>query len=266
LVLPRLTLGLNTNPLFCKYLGLLLAPPLSDRHKNASREQAVSEALIAALPRHAVWQYTFSPDYRNWLSWYWQGFCQTTRYTYRLVFHDGADHTSGYDKKLRWAIRRARESGLSVSPVDTADLIATVQASFSDRKKLLPMGAVRLRVVIERLTERGLLFTLGVRDADGQVVAAAGLLHEPRACYLLLNGFFRASAEQGANALLIDSLLRWAAERCALFDFEGSMHQRIERFYRRFGGELVPYFEVFRDNTLTGLFRSAQGLARSWND
>ncbi|MCC6372738.1 MAG: hypothetical protein IT236_17165 [Bacteroidia bacterium] len=26
------------------------------------------------------------------------------------------------------------------------------------------------------------------------------------------------------------------------FDFEGSMNEKIERYFREFGGELVPYF------------------------
>ena len=34
------------------------------------------------------------------------------------------------------------------------------------------------------------------------------------------------------------------------FDFEGSMHPPIEKYFRGFGGKVVPFFEVKKENTL----------------
>jgi len=47
------------------------------------------------------------------------------------------------------------------------------------------------------------------------------------------------------------------------FDFEGSMVEGVEQFYRGFGGELCPYLLVTRaDSFRLNLARKVQGTVR----
>jgi hypothetical protein len=51
--------------------------------------------------------------------------------------------------------------------------------------------------------------------------------------------------------MIIDNMINFAKSNSGIFDFEGSMHQRIESFYRGFGAELVSYFTVNKNNCKT---------------
>ena len=43
--------------------------------------------------------------------------------------------------------------------------------------------------------------------------------------------------------------IRFAASVSSRFDFEGSMLEPIERFFRSFGAQQLPYFKVTRTNS-----------------
>ena len=51
-----------------------------------------------------------------------------------------------------------------------------------------------------------------------------------------------ASRPAGANTLLYWEAIRLAAEVSRVFDFEGSMVEPIEHYFRGFGGRQTPYF------------------------
>jgi hypothetical protein len=50
----------------------------------------------------------------------------------------------------------------------------------------------------------------------------------------------------GAMSLLVWEALRFAATVTERFDFEGSVIEPVERFFRAFGGAQKPYFRVTR--------------------
>ena len=47
-------------------------------------DKKVANELIDQLPNFNFFRANFSPEITNWLPWYWKGYSQTTRYTYRL--------------------------------------------------------------------------------------------------------------------------------------------------------------------------------------
>ena len=61
----------------------------------------------------------------------------------------------------------------------------------------------------------------------------------------------RASADSslrssGATSLMVWHLIRFTAERSAIFDFDGSVLQPVERFFRGFGAKQVPYHWIMK--------------------
>ena len=61
----------------------------------------------------------------------------------------------------------------------------------------------------------------------------------------MLGGYDNESKQHGAGALCIyNSILKSKQLNLSLFDFEGSMIKEVEKYFRSFGGELVPYYTV----------------------
>src|SRR5919106_2186938 len=56
----------------------------------------------------------------------------------------------------------------------------------------------------------------------------------------------------GAMSLLMWEAIKFAGQVARRFDFEGSMLQPVERFFRAFGARQVPYARLTRGATLLG--------------
>ena len=85
------------------------------------------------------------------------------------------------------------------------------------------------------------------KNTEGVVQAAIYVVFDTSTAYYLAGGATEAGRSKGAmHGLLAHAIQETAAEGCTIFDFEGSMLKGVEPFFRGFGGELTPYFRVFK--------------------
>jgi hypothetical protein len=84
------------------------------------------------------------------------------------------------------------------------------------------------------------------RDDSGRVIAAAFLVWDRKRAYYLAGGEDPTARESAATSLLVWHLIQFSATRSAVFDFEGSMVEPIERFFRSFGAKQQPYHYITR--------------------
>ena len=85
-------------------------------------------------------------------------------------------------------------------------------------------------------------------------------LHNPGAKAVDLIGFSRGGAEIASVVRELGSVRRVVLLAPA-FDFEGSMIESVERFFRAFGGQQRPYFHVTK--TSSRLMKMRRDV-RSW--
>ena len=100
-----------------------------------------------------------------------------------------------------------------------------------------------------QLRNRKALHINGVKDQQGRVMAAIGILRTRQTHTLILSGFDQAIIQRGANESLIYHCIQDAKEQADFFDFEGSMLPEIEAFYRKFGGVYTPYLNIYKIST-----------------
>ena len=82
------------------------------------------------------------------------------------------------------------------------------------------------------------------QDKNGNIHAAIYVVLDSNCAYYLLGGGDPALRSSGAHSLLVWEAIRYASQFVDQFDFEGSMVQSIERFFRSFGAKQVPYFHI----------------------
>ncbi len=183
--------------------------------------------------------------------------------------------------RSRTAIRKASKSGLTstIQPANADDLTAgsafrrlygqTMRRVASAPEYLFPQGYYR------RLADglgKGLLLA-EVRDPGGAVVAGALVLrHRDRAHYHLA-GSAPLAARDGANNLLLWTILRWAAESgCRLVHLGGGVRagDGLFRFKCSFGGVRTAFWTgavvLDRSRYDALLAAHAHRLGRSTND
>lgn len=214
---------------------------------DLSRQKELMTALIDQLPAYDHYQQNWNPAVTNWLPFYWKGFRQTTKYTY--VLESLADETTLWGQMRENVRREIRKSssrfGLSVEvdpPLD--DFLALNQLTFSRQFLTRPYSDDYVRRIDDACVRRGCRRILVARDPNGQVHAGVYIVWNESSAYYLMGGADPKLRSSGAMSLCMWEAIKFSKQVTEKFDFEGSMIEPIERFFRAFGAVQKPYFHV----------------------
>ena len=222
--------------------------PWIDPSLPPSRQRDVMTQLVQQLNSLHVhyYQQCFSPTVSDHLPFHWAGYQQTTRYTYR--FPSIADPAA-----LQAAASRARRQNMSdvataISGIDEnfpTEQFQKLHRSYFEQRKghdLLPPELIT-RVCNEALRrQQGLLWAL--RDKHGHAVNASFVVYDDHTAYALMSAI-TPDAPRNSQTYLFWRIIEHLSSRTKAFDFEGSMEQGNEYFYRSFGAVQMPYHCVW---------------------
>lgn len=237
-------------PPLTQSLGILFPPSESKYVHRLSEETKTMLELINLIPDFHFFSERFHPTFTNWLPFYWKGFSQTTRYTY--ILKDLLD-TEKIWKNMRSNIRREiRKAQKVVNVVVKPDIDRLVEMIFKSyaRQKLTPGFPTSTLIRIHEYCHPNdwdrIFFA---EDASGNIHASLYLIIDPNSAYYLIGGSDPDLRTSGAMSLLMWEAIQFSATVTKQFNFEGSMIRPIERFFRAFGGEQVPYFEISKSKS-----------------
>jgi hypothetical protein len=253
---------LLVTPPLTKMLGPWIRAEPGRTTSRLEREKDLMTELIDALPRFDAFEQNFHPSITNWLPFHWRGFDATTRYTYVLPSLADLDAVwSGTRQNVRTDVRKAAKK-LTIRDDLGLDAFLDVHGKTFDRQEMaMPYGRDLVERVDAACAERGRKKTLFAVDADGAVHAAAYVVWDAGSAYYLMGGADPALRNSGAGSFVLWEAVKFAATVAPAFDFEGSMIEPIERFFRAFGAEQRPYFHVTK--TSSRLLKMRRDV-RSW--
>lgn len=241
-------------PQLTQYNGPVYFPPEGiDEIHRLQFEKEVGQTLIEKL-RHlrlSYFEQNFAPSVTNWLPFYWGGFRQTTRYTYRI--NDIGDTESVFahfdrDKRQKKILKAQQR----LSP--TEDITPEQFADFHERywhsrgeKDLLSQSFI-IRIVATAVG-RGQGILMGLKDSEGTLQAARFVVYDRHCAYSLLSALNPQGHDNGASPLLFWTIIQRLRGKTRSFDFEGSMDAGIEYSYRLYGATQTPYFNISKCNS-----------------
>ena len=82
------------------------------------------------------------------------------------------------------------------------------------------------------------------QDEKEQNHAGVLIVWDENSAYYLLGGSDPNLRNSGAMSLCMWEAIKFASTVAKKFDFEGSMIESVERFFRAFGAEQKPYFHI----------------------
>lgn len=254
------------HPHLTRRLGPWLRPRQAKNTDRLSYEKDVLTALIDDLPRFDLYRQLWCPEVTNWLPFYWRGFTETTRYTY--VIDDLGDRDrlwSGLRENIRTDIRKAAgRFGVKVRrDLGVAEFFELCRKTFA--RQGLELNDFSLDDVARldnACAERGCRAILIGEDGEGRRHAGVYVVWDENSAYYILGGGDPALRNSGATSLCVWEAMLLAAQVTKRFDFEGSMAESVERYFRAFGGRQTPYFFVTKVNSpLLDLGLRAQSFA-----
>lgn len=228
-----------------KYFRSLITPPLmpncgwiwlADFDKTATRISKQKEALSSAIEflSSGIWSYwkiDFPSDNKDFQSAIWKGIHPKQKYTYRLPLNE--DWRDSADAKLKNILKKQEAFSFERRPFNCNE--------FNEFHSVLATKGVKHVALFEEALTRPQANLFTVVGDEGKYMAM---------CLLMNNvAYYLAATNAKENNALSACGLAYCIEEARakgakIFDFEGSMIPEVERFFRGFGGDLVPYVSL----------------------
>ena len=228
-------------------------PERLNMRKKLQFQYDVDKQLISHLKglRLAFFSQSFAPEATNWLPYHWDGYRQSTRYSYRYEdLSDTAKLLDGMSPKDRRGKIVSLMPNLNVVTTVTPDRFAAMVDDYWEgqgKKCLLQRDFVQS--VCESALQHGHGLIVGLEDKEtGLMKGAAFAIYDSRCAYSLMSAFDRNYGTAGISECLFWALIQTLSSRTKAFDFEGSMDREIEYYYRSFGATPIAYHHIWKIN------------------
>ena len=243
--------GFGLTRLVMPKLTQTLGPWIRARDVSHSRvlsvEKDLMNELVEQLPAYHEFSQNWHHSRTNWLPFYWRGFTQSTRYTYILEDLTDPDVLwKGLQQNIRGDIRKAQgRYGLElVEDLDLDDFMELNEKVFSRQGIRLPYSRDLVNRIDAACAARDCRRIIVARDAQGRAHAGVYIVWDANSAYYLMGGGDSKLRNSGATSLCMWRAIQHAATVTKAFDFEGSMIEPVERFFRAFGAKQTPYFRI----------------------
>jgi hypothetical protein len=252
-------------PALTQHTGPWIAYPDGQKyHSRISLEMKVLNELIEKLPDFAAFSQSFHCSVRNWLPFYWKGFTQTTRYTYIIEDLSNLEEVfANIRSNIKTDIRKADKTVAVAQSDDIDEFYAINMLTFARKNLGVPYSIDFLRRVDSHIAKRACRRIFIARDkSNGSIHAGVYLVWDAKSAYYLMGGGDPVLRNSGATSLLLWDAIQFAATVAEKFDFEGSMVEPVERYFRAFGAIQTPYSQIKKTQGFTSIYQSARTLMR----
>ncbi|EGR1264344.1 GNAT family N-acetyltransferase [Vibrio cholerae] len=240
-------LTLLTQPSLTQNLGPWIRPAHAKYSKLLSQQKDLMEALIDQLPKYHYFNQNWHYSNTNWLPFYWKGFEQVTRYTYLIDDLSNIDDVWGSSlANIRTDIRKAENKfNLVVKEnLPFSDFLLLNRQTFLRQGMQLPYSESFVNQLVFTAKDRNQCRWFIAQDNEGRNHAGVLLVWDSESAYYLMGGGDPDLRNSGATSLCMWEAIKFASTVTKRFDFEGSMIEPVERFFRAFGAKQTPYFAL----------------------
>jgi GNAT acetyltransferase-like protein len=234
------------NPPYTPHIGWIFENR-SQNHARALSENKKAMEVIAdfmqSLPVGVI-SCAFPFSASDMQPFAWRKFKVVPNYTYQLPLALPAEELERrMATEPRNRLRKAVKEGLSVEKITDYDVVKMLVLKTFKRKNKAINKAL-LDKILSGFADASNSFAFAALN-NGQPVSATLTIHDKSTAYYLLGGYDPAAKHGGGgNLCMWQSILHSRELGMETFDFEGSMLPEVERFFRGFGADLVPYYTV----------------------
>ena len=240
-----------SQPTFTQFLGPYIKYPSEQKYETKlNYEKNTINKLINLLPDFISFTQNFSPKMINWFPFYLNYFNQTTRYTYRIENLDDMELVwNNFNSNTRKQIKKAQKRVKAVDDLTIEDFykINIMKFDRQDRKQTFTLDF--LKNVDKELAKRERRKIFFAVDEENNTHAVLYLVWDNNSAYYIWGDGDPQYRNSGAASLLMWEAIQFAATVTKSFDFDGSMIESIEKFFRSFGGIQKPYFQITKTNS-----------------
>ena len=243
---------LLTMPPLTQTLGPWFKESKGKYAKILATQKDYMHALIDEMPKFALYSQSWHYQNTNWLPFYWRNFTQKTYYTYILPdLSDEKKLWSGLQGNIRSDIRKAKERyNLRVRDhLSLDEFLHLNRLTFERQGKKPPYSDELIKNIDKACMNHKCRKICIAQDDKGRLHAGVYIIWDENSAYYLLGGGDPELRNSGATSLCLWTAICHAADVTKKFNFEGSMIEPIERFFRAFGALQKPYFFISKTSS-----------------
>lgn len=238
-------------PVLTPFLGPWYKPKANAKYpKLLSREKKLLQELEAGLPDCDIYQQNWQSTRINWLPFFWKGYNQTSRVTYRIECLDDLDVVyAGFQGNIKTDIRKAEKLNVEVVEASVDDFLSLNEKVFTRQDTKMPYSKEFIHKLDSACAENSSRKIFLAKDQNGNHHAAVYIVWDSESAYYLMGGGDAGYRSSGATSLCLWEAIKFSSTVTKQFDFEGSMMEPVEKFVRAFGGRQIQYNHISKVNS-----------------
>lgn len=248
-ILHRAGFAASLQPPLVQYWGPAFSGNFPEKpYPQYSQKGKALQAMIEAIPPKVKWfSHACSPAFDYPLPFHWAKYQLIGRITYQLDLLQGEEALlANMASNTRYDLRKSEEweDRIALRP-DLKDLASLARANAAAGKPLMPEKALALLPdVWQYLSDKGMAYHFSARDAQDKALASSLFVKFGHRMVYLAGAQDPHQKITGLMARMVWKGIQLGLPTCRLFDFEGSMIQGVEGFFRGFGASPIPLFHV----------------------
>ena len=237
-----------TNLPFTPSIALFYDNPAKNTSNRIGHDKEVLEAVARYFRKltKPVHRYCLPPFVLDMQPFASRGFKVIPHLTYQIDLQSELKELqANLSAKLRNNLKKALADGIRVSPVsNNPECESLILGTY--KRNDISIRPQEIRNIFQKFAHAGNSFAIAAIQ-DDQMIAVSFFLHNQSTAYYMFGGFHDHLKHEGAGASTIwEGILESRRRGLTVFDFEGSMIPRIEKYFRGFGGKIVPYYTINR--------------------
>lgn len=242
-----------TMPKYTQTIGFWINPEVLESDTYGNERKRIIQELISKWPQKV--NINIDSDNQYFLPFIWSGYQVRPMITYRII--DLSDIDAVYSKFAKVVKKNIKSASNKTDIVDSDDisiLKELVCKTFALQGRKAGGMEVIDRIYNASKANNAVKLLYALDKKTGEPHSGVMFVYDDNRCYYLIGGTDSRFRSSGANSLLIWEGIKFASTVCRSFDFEGSMIEGIENFFRQFGGMPITYFNISKDG-LIGEFK-----------
>lgn len=236
--------------------------------KRIGYEHDIYEEIIKRLPKYDFFNINFDIFYKNWLPFYWNGFKQTTRYTYQIKNIKNIDDVlNKFSKNRKYPVKKA-QNNLSLKydllPDDFYNYFEEVVDERGEKVSFSRELFTSLYNIVYKYKQGRVFYCV---DKDDNIHAINLTIWDTKTAYYLIAMRKKEYNTSGGTEFLVYETIKYVSQFVDVFDFEGSMIKGVEASYRFYGSHQTEYYNITKSNSkkariIEGMKEIYRGLFR----
>jgi hypothetical protein len=240
--------GVNyiVNPPFTPNNGLLFINPSQNKSNQNTFDKSVLELVATFFESlNLILVLTSIPTgFKDTQPFSWKKFSVHPKYTYQInLLQPENVLLENLTSEKRKSLNKAEKDGLSIRKQEDLTVVRDlILKTFERQDKKTDTDLINK--ILFGFADSSNSIAYVAYDGD-KPIATSFCIYDKTTAYYILGGYDAANKHHGAGvSTMWACIMHSKSLGLSVFDFEGSMLPDVEKYFREFGGTMIPYFAM----------------------